>query len=257
MDNFDITLNKYSFCLTCNIDRYNYLVNCFKSIGLTPPRIFPGIHHPYSGPEGCKLGHIGMIMLARCLGLPYIVVFEDDAYPRADVQEKFNEFIKELNETDPNWGMLVIGRTGEISCWDGNPEEFWGRYQTDQQRNSLKSKVNVISDNIISIPKNPNGSHAIVIRKNCYNEWLHSLVKNKYSDIALGQCNFSKNKVYWTKELLFCQKQIDKKCMTYLEDKKDNQDLFLYPYNYNKDFSGVVSIFSEPPKGFVRELVTK
>lgn len=253
----DIKLDKYSFCLTCNINRYNYLSKCFNALNMDAPRIFPGIHHPYSGPEGCKLGHIGMIMLARCLGLPYIVVYEDDAYPRPDCKIKLENYLNDLNKIDSDWGILVIGRTGEISCWDKNPDDFWSTYITDQQRNSLPSKVKMLSDNIITIPKNPNGSHAIIIRKNCYNEWLHSLVKNKYSDIALGQCNFTKNHVYWTKELIFCQKQIDKKCMTYLEGKPENQDLFLYPYNYNKDYTGCVSIFTEPPKGFVKELVTK
>lgn len=257
MNETDVTLDKYSFCLTCNINRCKYLTNCFKSIGLTPPRIFPGVHHPYSGQEGCKLGHIGMIMMARCLGLPYIVVFEDDAYPRPDACEKFNECVEDLNRIDPDLGMLVIGRTGEISCWDGIVDEFWVKYQTEQERNSLKSKVSIISDNIISIPKNPTGSHAIVIRKNCYNEWIHSLLRNRYSDIALGQNNFTKNRIYWTREILFCQKQIDRKCMTYLADKKDGEDLYLYPYNYNLDFSGTASIFSDPPKGFVRELVKK
>lgn len=255
----DIDLNKNSFCLTCNISRYKYLCDCFKVVGLQPPKLFPGIHHPVSGAEGCKIGHMSIIMLARCLCLPYTVVFEDDAYPRKDVIDKFNVLLKELDSIDPNWGMMNLGRSGEISFWDKDTELFWAFNRTDSVRNSYKSRVKLVGNGFISIPKNSNGSHAYVIKKECYNEWLHSLALNKYSDIAMGQKNFTKHKVYWTKEMLFTTKQIDNNCMTSLGSSAPNKrmNLFIYPYNYNKNYMGVASIFKEPPKGFVEELVKK
>lgn len=251
-----IDLNKNSFCLTCNINRYRYLCKSFNAVGLESPKLFPGVHHPISGQTGCILGHIGIIMLARCLYLPYVIVFEDDAYPRQDVIEKFNEVIRILDDYDPDWGMLSLGRNGELSFWDKPPELFWTLSKRNFELRS-KSKVKIINNYLINIPKNPNGSHAYVIKKNCYNEWLHSLCLNKFADIAMGSCNFHNNRIYWTKELLFVQKQIDKNCMTQLGKINKDTHLFIYPDNYNKDYTGIAEIFNEPPNGFVKELAEK
>ena len=247
-----IKLDENAYCLSCNLDRFHYLQKCFERVGLNPPTLFPGAIMK-NGSSGCLIGHLSIVMMARCLNLPYLVVYEDDAYPRLDVIEKFNSIISELNSIDPNWGMLATGRSGETSCWNNNPELFWVTYKTDKERNSLKSNTIQIGKNFLSIPRNSNGSHAYIVRNWCYNEWMYSLLHNKYSDIAMAQCNFIKNKVYWTKELLFTTKQIDSKCMTNL--KGMNKSAFIYPYNYNKDFSGVAHITYTPPVGFVDELV--
>jgi hypothetical protein len=245
-----IKLDENAYCLSCNLNRFHYLQKCFESVGLKPPTLFPGAILN-DGASGCLIGHISIVMMARSLNLPYIVVYEDDAYPRKDVIHKFNLLVNELDSIDPNWGMLSIGRSGEISGWDGNTQDFWIKYKTDEDRNCLKSKV-VDMGNFLSIPKNSNGSHSYIVRNWCYNEWLYSLTRNRYSDIAMAQCNFTKNKVYWTKELLFTTKQIDNKCMTNLFVDEVS---FIYPYNYNKDYSGAAHISTEPPKGFVFELV--
>lgn len=246
-----IKLDENAYCLSCNLNRFHYLQKCFDVVGLQSPKLFPGVIVK-NGAQGCLLGHIGIVMMARCMNLPYVVVYEDDAYPCLDVVSKFNSLIEELDTIDSNWGMLAIGRSGETSCWDGPIEKFWTTYRSDTSRNSLKSKVSYIGKNFISIPKNSNGSHSYIVRNWCYNEWLYSLLKNKYSDIAMAQCNFKKNKVYWTKELLFATKQIDNKCMTYLKNLNGS---FIYPYNYNKNYTGVAHVSKIPPVGFVDELV--
>jgi len=249
----NVKLDENAFCLSCNLNRFHYLQECFESVGLKSPTLFPGVIH-HDGAKGCILGHISMVMMARCLNLPYLVVYEDDAYPRPDVIDKFEIIVNELDSIDPKWGMLALGRSGETSCWDRRIEDFWNVYRTDKQRNSLPSKVTFIGKNLISIPKNSNGSHAYIVKNWCYNEWLNSLAQNTYSDIAMAQCNFYKNKVYWCKELLFATKQIDNKCMTNLNGNT-NRNLFIYPYNYNKNFMGVAHISEIPPVGFVLELV--
>lgn len=248
-----IKLDKNAYCLSCNINRFHHLQKWFHSVGLQPPVLFPGVILN-NGPQACLLGHISIVMMARCLNLPYYIVYEDDAYPRPDVIDKFNIALQELNETDPNWGMFIIGRSGETSCWDSNIDAFWSLYKTDKERNSLPSKAKFIGNHLLSIPKNSNGSHSYIVRNWCYNEWLRSLINNNYSDIAMGQTNFKINRVYWTKELLFCQKQIDNKCMTNLGNYQGDS-LYIYPYNYNVNYMGVATITKIPPNGFVEDLL--
>ena len=247
----DIKLDENAFCLSCNLDRFHYLQKCFESVGLNPPRLFPGMIHPVAGYKGCTLGHQGMIMMARCLNLKYIVIYEDDAYPRPDVIKKFNEIMDELETI--NWQILVLGRNGEFSGFDGKSEDFWRFYKTDIERNSLKSIAKDVTIRTIDIPRNPNGSHAYIIKREAYNEWLKILTTHQFVDISLGSQNWSKNRILWTKELLFVQKQIDKKCMTKFHPSMGIS--YIYPYTYNNNYCGCTSIFSEPPKGFVKELV--
>lgn len=251
----EIKLDKYSFCLSCNFDRYLYLSRCFNKVGLKQPRLHVGVMHRKYGHIGCSLGHISLIMMARTLNLPYCVVFEDDAYPRPDVTSKFDSISNELEDNHIHWDILSLGRNGEISGFDDpDIEKFWYTYKTDQQRNSLSSKVKNITSNVISIPKNPNGSHAYVIKKSAYSEWIDILTHNNFVDICMGSDNFKNNTILWTKELLFCQKQIDNKCMTNINSTDGNNCVYLYPYNYNINYSGCVSIHKEPPKGFVDNL---
>lgn len=244
-------LDENAFCLSCNLFRYKYLSECFKKVGLKPPRLFPGVVHPKSGAKGCTLGHISMIMMARSLNLPYITVYEDDAYPRPDVINKFNSIIHEL-DGNVEWDILSLGRNGEFSGYTGDPEKFWILYKTDSARNSLKSKVSEVTISTIDIPQNPNGSHAYVIKKSAYTEWIKILLKYPFVDIAMGSNHWEKHRILWTRELLFVQKQIDKKCMTYLGN---NDTAYLYPYNYNKNCSGCCCIFKNPPIGFDPELL--
>lgn len=249
-----IELDKNAFCLSCNLERFHYLQKCFDAVGLKSPSLFPGAVTKI-GAQGCILGHLSMVMMARCLNLPYLVVYEDDAYPRPDVVTKFDLLINKLETIDFNWGILVLGRNGEFSAWNNTPELFWSMNRTDAERNSHKSLATIIEDDFISIPRNSNGSHAYIVNRCCYNEWLRSLLNNRYSDLALGQNNFKYHKVYWTKELLFCQKQIDEKCMTKFNNMS-GIGTYIYPYNYNRDFSGSVYISKQPPDGFVDDLLS-
>ena len=247
-----IKLDDNAFCLSCNLNRFHYLQDCFDKVGLKPPTLFPGAILK-NGAVGCLLGHISLVMMARCLNLPYIVVYEDDAFPRPDVIKKFEIALEELQLENPYWGMLSLGRTGETSWWKGDTEDFWKNLNNRRNFKHKDSNVINVSDNIITIPKNPSGSHAYIVRNYCYNEWLWSLTNNSYSDIAMGQCNFKKNKVYWTKELLFCQKQIDKKCMTQLHNMHDVS--YMYPVDYNSGlYTGYYKLTDIPPEGFTNEL---
>ncbi len=248
----DIKLDKYAFCITCNLNRYKYLAKCFQTVGLEQPRIFPGVRHQ-NGNDGCRLSHMGLMMLARTCNLPYIVVYEDDAYPRRDVIEKFNDILNDLNDHHISWNMLSLGRNGEVSGYSQPIETFWSKYKTNKERNNLPSNVRYVTDKIIDIPRNPNGSHAYIVKKECFNEWLYILTYGKFADICMGSLNFTKNRILWTKELLFCQKQIDNNCMTNISNFQNHK--FIYPYNYNKDFSGVCNVFDDPPNGFDREII--
>lgn len=47
----------------------------------------------YSGALNCSLGHLAIIKMAKCLDLPFVVIFEDDAYPCIDIKTKLIKYL--------------------------------------------------------------------------------------------------------------------------------------------------------------------
>lgn len=177
------------YCLSINQDRYDYLCKSFTYYGLQVPKLFSGLTKEPNGETACLIGHMSLVMMARCLKLPFITVFEEDAYPRRDIVEKLDYYMSNLPD---DCGIICYGRNG-IS---GVTDEF-GDYFIAQER--------------------PYGSHAYTIFSEAYDDFIISLEKQRIADIALKGRNFDAYKPYWTKELLFIQKNIDSTQMSFRE----------------------------------------
>lgn len=176
-----VDISKYSYVITINNDRYEYQKRVFAHYGIPQPIKFDGLKKEPTPEDGCLYSHISLIMMARCLDFPYIVIFEDDAYPRKDIKEKLEYYLQRIPY---NCGLLSMGKNGHR----GLVEKF---------------------DDFHIIKERPYGSHAYIVFKEAYDEYINSLEKQRVSDIAMRGNNFYKCKSYWTNENLFIQKNID------------------------------------------------
>ena len=70
------------------------------------PHRFYGFKNPdiKSGPYKCMMSHAALIKLAKSLNLPFICIFEDDAYPCNNIYDKLKLFLSDI----PNDARLLI-----------------------------------------------------------------------------------------------------------------------------------------------------
>jgi hypothetical protein len=208
---------KYSYCLTIDNDRYQYLCDVFKYFKLPIPKKHRGVNRERTGAEGCLLGHLSLVMMARTLDLPYITIFEDDAYPCIDIINKLNFYLEDIPD---DCGILCYGhsRTGK----------------------------NIITNGHYYILNNATGSTAYTVFKSAYDDYILSLEKIRISDMALSVNNFKNSKIkpYWTHNCLFIQKNINRHRMFANQPK-----IYAYPNN-----NGAVDLKDTPPEGWLHDI---
>jgi hypothetical protein len=208
---------KYSYCLTVDDDSYQYLCGVFKYFKLPIPKKHRGIINNEKGPTCCYIGHLSLVMMARTLDLPYITIFEDDAYPCIDIINGLNFHLEDIPD---DCGILSYGhssRKGWITdC---------GKYCIFNEK--------------------PTGAHAYTVFKSAYDDFIASLEKEEISDRAMKGINFkdSKIKPYWTYRCLFIQRTIHTKRMSC---KVKGSFTYVYPGN-----DGCAAFTNEPPEGWL------
>jgi GR25 family glycosyltransferase involved in LPS biosynthesis len=108
----------YKVCI--NLDRrperWQKMLLKFEQHGIHSVRRFPAldgenlnipahwIHTP--GAYGCLRSHVQVVCEARQLGIPSVLVFEDDVVFDPQLQKKFRSYIEQL---PPRWDMLFFG----------------------------------------------------------------------------------------------------------------------------------------------------
>lgn len=210
-----VDISKYNYVLSINQDRYEYQQKVFDHYGIPKPQKFKGLTREPNGELACLIGHMTLVMMARCLNYPYIVIFEDDAYPRKDIKEKLDFYLSNIPD---NCGILCLGENGH--------------------RGTLQKE-----DNYFIVKERPYGSHAYIVFKEMYDDYINSLEKQRIVDMSLRANNFYRYKPYWTNELLFVQKNIDNLCMS---SKYHKAIRYFKPHPQTGD----LSLSNTPPDGF-------
>lgn len=212
-----VELNNF-YCLSISDQRYNYTNSIFKKYGLPNLIKYEGFTNLDKKERCCLFGHMSLVMIARYLKLPYIFIFEEDAYPRKDIKIKMEYYIQ---NRPSDCGILVFGRNGEFG------------------EISIKGDYHIVK-------QRPFGAQAYLVYEKCYNDLIKSFEKEKIADIALKGNNFPQYKPYWTNENLFIQKNIDLNCMSKnLLEKRGGK--YFYPKNNGTLIGGGLGIFSKPP----------
>lgn len=101
---YNVVLGKNSFVISMNEKRLGMFKRIFDHYKIPTPVLFPAASSR-DGTKGCLLSHWAIYKIAETLRLPYIIVYEDDAFPRKDIIEYFNNAMQCVPE---DWNFLKI-----------------------------------------------------------------------------------------------------------------------------------------------------
>ena len=178
----------YSFVISINESRYDVFCKRFNQYSLnTPlPKLFKGFTIPNgihkecgffktSNLCNCFFSHVALVKIAQSLNLPFVCIFEDDAYPCINCRNRLQQI---LNKLPDNIDLLKLGHLG-----------------------SLKDKI--VVDDVFEVVQTY-GSHAYVVFKKYYNKYIE--LSNEDLHIDRSSMNMHNNdKVYATSKILFIQ----------------------------------------------------
>lgn len=186
-------LMQNSFVISINDKRYFEFCNIFKQHKLnTPlPNLFKGftIKNGINSFAGfiktnnvinCTLSHEALIKYGQMLDIPYLCVFEDDAFPCKDICYKL---LNTLNALPDDCDMLKLGVI------------------------KFESQFTQIVNNYICINNNTWGSHAYIIFKKYYDKYIQNIEQNPVADLLAMNDNTAQ--IYCVIKPLFIQNIFD------------------------------------------------
>lgn len=91
-----IDFSKNAFCITISERRYELFKHIFKSFSLPLPIRFDGYRIDEDPALGCSLSHYNLIQMAKAEKLQYLIVMEDDIFPRKDIVEHLNKALSDV-----------------------------------------------------------------------------------------------------------------------------------------------------------------
>lgn len=138
-----------SYVISIDKTKHSMFVKIFKNAKLLPT---PTLHIgstilEFTGPQNCAHSHIQIVKMAKKKGLPFVCVFEDDAFPCIDVAPKLSKY---LNCIPYDANLVLLG---------------WSNYNR-RKRQRFNMPFNKIEQPDIS------GSHAYILFENGYDDYL-------------------------------------------------------------------------------------
>ena len=177
---------------------------CFSFNGYGFPHAFWGYFNDDLKPTyKCALSHASIIKLAKAMDFPFVVIFEDDAYPCKYVEK---ELKKILHDVPDDADMLVLGY------------------------NKLKSLIRV-NDRISKLSGFLWGSHAYVIFNKAYTDYL--IRYNKNPQLVADDYFGTMRNVYVVNSNLFIQSNESKSMNGYVGYIYDNVGHERPPSNFD------------------------
>ena len=169
-------LLKRSFVVTIDDRKYEWFKKVFKFHGISPmPKRFQGTTLWYnSGKYNCYLSHRNAILTAKKRKWPYVLIFEDDAYPVNHVANLMDRYLMELPD------KCQVLSLGTIFLWDVREEDgdFWRSYKSY-------------------------GSHAYVVFESAYDRYIEMLDLGHEGDSAF----YSRDDTILSKDVFFMPKK--------------------------------------------------
>lgn len=154
-------LLKHSVAISIDYKKYQVFKEIFKQTGFTTiPRYFQGSTlSEKTGPENCTIAHNLVIKYAKEYNWPYVLVFEDDAYPIIDCVKKLSTY---LNIVPDDANMILLGWSRHTAI--NKKEKF---YQ------SFKFPYNALGKNVKFW-----GSHAYILFNSSFDRYLNYFKAN-------------------------------------------------------------------------------
>lgn len=187
-----------SFCISISGHRFDTFRAVFgKEFGRTP-KLIPGFKVPdLPGYRNCTLSHLAVIKMAKALDLPFVAIFEDDAYPCIRGSEEISLCLDSLPD---DAGMVYLGWSwitpGAVRCKAGAFDRM---------------------------ASPPSGSHAYILMKSAYDELLRAECGNVSVDVSFSNVT----NLYRLRKPIFIQ-YCDAKSMNghvgYISHEKSSMD---------------------------------
>lgn len=170
-----------AYVISIDQQKYKSFQTIFTNAQLTPiPSLFFGFtSKQYTPQQNCLLSHIQIVKNAKKLRLPYVCIFEDDAFPAIDIIKKLNKYLYCI---PADAGLVLLG-------WSMY-NKFYGQKFT--------LPFNRISQNGIS------GTHAYIIFESEYDRYLNYF-KDINGKLADGKIFMHVNNGYVLNYPLFIQ----------------------------------------------------
>lgn len=118
-------LLKNSFVISINNERYKQFVKYFTEYKLnTPlPRLIQGaVFRNISGVDNCSISHYTIVKLAMSLNLPFVCIFEDDAYPCINVKNKLEMYLEHIPDDTE---CILLGNIGIMHDNDKEKTDYY------------------------------------------------------------------------------------------------------------------------------------
>lgn len=185
-----INLSQNSFCFSVNPRRLSLQRRMFQAQGLTCPtyRLPIRVTIPTRSKEkvaysGLALNFMDCLFEAYRVGLPYIVIFEDDATPCPDPQGKLDAFIKK-NPLPPDCGILALGDINGVSYVRG-------------KETLLLSECSETYTLLVPSKAENKGSHALVVFREAMLPYIQAIAESGVTDIAISRISrYGSKKAY-------------------------------------------------------------
>ena len=143
-----------SFSISIDNEKYELQKKIFSKSNLIIPQLSTGCTNDKLRPyQRCTQSHISIVSRAKYHNLPYVLVFEDDAYPCINCRLKLEQYFKYI----PNdASMIVLG---------------WSNHKCNTQR--FDKYFNRVTTSTIC------GSHAYLLFKDGYDKYLNYFAVRK------------------------------------------------------------------------------
>lgn len=113
-----------AFVITIDDKRYEMFCDIFDFYGIPIPQKFEGVKCD-NGVIGCSKSHYSVVKLAKERNLPYVMIYEDDAFPRNDCLE---HFFYSMENVPKDWDFLKLEdihiEQYDITC---DVNDYWFR----------------------------------------------------------------------------------------------------------------------------------
>lgn len=144
---------KYSYVISIDENRYRLFNQIFLKKHIPSPLLSIGsTDRSLTSIQNCAKSHLNIVKLAYEKNMPYVFIFEDDAYPCKDIYNKFERYLSCI----PKDAKLIL--FGWSSHSKRNPQCF----------SKLYNKIT----SIIS------GAHSYVIFKDAYSQYIDYMTNN-------------------------------------------------------------------------------
>lgn len=185
-----IDLSTNSVCFSVNPWRQSFMRRLFAERGITPPPIVPGrkvAKQTRAGEPASYSGHaldfIEQLFKADSEGLPYVIFYEDDAFPCGNPQAELDALMRK-HPLPSDCGILCMGDINGVSSFRGRqtlllPDcaEVYTRLEPWRAENK--------------------GSHAMVVFRAAFIPYAQAIIENGVTDCATSRiCNYGNLAAY-------------------------------------------------------------